>query len=808
MLVLASIGFLPAPAAQAAGPSAPYTALYLDGYPGSWWHPGAVAYDSTNGSTFTVSATGTDQVGFRVDQGSDNWVFRMAPPTGSSWTKGADYDISLNPDPTRAYIDVSHAGATCDESPGKIHVDDVVRDGVGALTGFAATFVISCYSSVLDLHGELRWNSDTPYTAATTDVLSYDFGRHLVGSGPFTKTITITSLGTASTVFGDATFTENSGSYAVTDNTCSGTSRAYGETCTVTVTANSTKLSSDWTFLKLADNTALGGRLIQLGMTGLDPRTVTVSPATTLYFSNQTLYEVGAPQRVTVTGSGDTPDTFSPATVTGAGASNFVITADTCKGASLARNQSCYVEVAAKPTGPGMKFATLELPDNSLTSPKTVQLSITDSYQGLRGTYTPVSPQRILDTRIGLGAPKVLVKGGGVVHLQVTSRGGVPDYGVSAVVLNVTVTGTTGPGFLTVYPTGVARPNASSLNYVKGGLRSNSVTVQLSASGQADIYTSSGTQIVADVNGWYAASGSPSGYALGGQVQPEKPYRLFDSRSDWGKPLPDHAYAQLGVDYGNLNSHIHALVVNITAVNPTYAGFLTAWDGTGSVPDTSTVNYLAKSITPNFAIVPVGPCTLCTGQYYGVPSISIYSPVITHLVVDVVGFIDDGTLPDGLRFEPRTPRRIVDSRSGLGLSAKLGAAATKTVTTPAEVLTADTKALALNFTGVSPTTSTYMSVWPAGLTRPTCSTLNLTTGQIAANAAVTLLGQTNQFNVYNNSGSVDVVVDVVGTFWLYPGTATGSVSSAQGIGGGSQGIERAASGPRELGTMAPLPRKV
>ena len=73
-------------------------------------------------------------------------------------------------------------------------------------------------------------------------------------------------------------------------------------------------------------------------------------------------------------------------------------------------------------------------------------------------TYSALSPSRLLDTRTGVGAPKAAVAVGGTVHLQVTGRGGVPVSGVSAVVLNVTVSAPTRPGFVTVYGDGTARP--------------------------------------------------------------------------------------------------------------------------------------------------------------------------------------------------------------------------------------------------------------------------------------------------------------------------------------------------------------
>ena len=53
------------------------------------------------------------------------------------------------------------------------------------------------------------------------------------------------------------------------------------------------------------------------------------------------------------------------------------------------------------------------------------------------GKMLPLTPSRILDTRIGVGAPKARVRGGKTFSLQVLGEGGVPASGVDAVVLNL-----------------------------------------------------------------------------------------------------------------------------------------------------------------------------------------------------------------------------------------------------------------------------------------------------------------------------------------------------------------------------------
>jgi hypothetical protein len=75
----------------------------------------------------------------------------------------------------------------------------------------------------------------------------------------------------------------------------------------------------------------------------------------------------------------------------------------------------------------------------------------------------------MLDTRNGMGAPAGKVPDNGTITLQVTGRGGVPATGVSAVILNVTATDATQPGFVTAWPAGGGQPVASNLNVERAG---------------------------------------------------------------------------------------------------------------------------------------------------------------------------------------------------------------------------------------------------------------------------------------------------------------------------------------------------
>ena len=81
--------------------------------------------------------------------------------------------------------------------------------------------------------------------------------------------------------------------------------------------------------------------------------------------------------------------------------------------------------------------------------------------------FRTMSPERLLDTRSGLGhSPAGLVPAGQVVEVQVIEVGSsnIPDD-AGAVVLNVTAVEAQQAGWVTVYPCGEARPTASNLNY-------------------------------------------------------------------------------------------------------------------------------------------------------------------------------------------------------------------------------------------------------------------------------------------------------------------------------------------------------
>jgi hypothetical protein len=135
-----------------------------------------------------------------------------------------------------------------------------------------------------------------------------------------------------------------------------------------------------------------------------------------------------------------------------------------------------------------------------------VQIQTGGTSTGPGTGFLPLAPARVLDTRIGVGAPVGPVAARDTVHLAVAGVGGVPATGVSAVVLTVTATAPTAPGFLTAYAnTAAARPTVSNLNFTPGQTVANLVVVPIGSDGKVALYNGSGgtTHLVADVSGYY-----------------------------------------------------------------------------------------------------------------------------------------------------------------------------------------------------------------------------------------------------------------------------------------------------------------
>src|SRR5260370_42176637 len=225
------------------------------------------------------------------------------------------------------------------------------------------------------------------------------------------------------------------------------------------------------------------------------------------------------------------------------------------------------------------------------------------------GLYTPVVPNRVLDTRLGVGAPAAPVCAGQTISVKIAGTPGIPSTGVAAVVLKVTVTRpVVAPSSLTVYPTGSLRPISSNLNFIPGQTVANGVIVKLGTAGYVDFYDAAGhTDIVADVRGWFTDPTSSSGGRRYGGLSPT---RLLDTRTTQvGGPGTTHVLAVAGSGGGPAMGAAvppAAVALNITGTGTTAPSYLTLWPDGTTQPLASALNWVAGATFPNLSVVELG----------------------------------------------------------------------------------------------------------------------------------------------------------------------------------------------------------
>jgi len=400
-----------------------------------------------------------------------------------------------------------------------------------------------------------------------------------------------------------------------------------------------------------------------------------------------------------------------------------------------------------------------------------------------KGTYYPLKSARLLDTRTANGGHQRPVAPRETMTYNVAGLGGVPASGVAAVVINLTVTrATSSIGFVTAWPSNTTRPGVSSINYVAGVTRANIATVPMNSSGKMSLYNSAGSvDVIVDVVGFYGSEAvGPVGVTPGNEFTSLAPSRILDTRGSTDGALAGKdavvMYADFGKPTGVLNPSVKAVALNVTATGAKGGGYLAAWDGSDTLPTTTSTLNFSPSTTANMALVKTAICTDCAeplpvqfGVYNG-------SATPVHVIVDLVGiYFKDGTT--GLRFTPVTPRRISDSRTALN-GKPIGQAQTQTLTAPSTVAGAETDSVVANVAAVNPSSATFLSLWKAGEARPPASNLNTAAKTTVANGAVIGLSDVNKFNIYNSTGTTNFIIDVTGRFDSIATTAAQRVASS------------------------------
>ena len=251
------------------------------------------------------------------------------------------------------------------------------------------------------------------------------------------------------------------------------------------------------------------------------------------------------------------------------------------------------------------------------------------------GRFVGFSPERVLDTRAPGGGSSGKPGPADTVRVRIAGRGSVPVRGVAAVVVNVTGTEASAPGYVQAMPDdGSVTPGRSStLNLTQSGdTTANLAIVPLDGRDSVVLYTQSGTHLVLDVVGYYTDATAEFSTA-GLFVAAPASLRRLDTRGqdDTGRPRPPLAAGgtvTVDVAYGSAN--VRAVVANLTATEAMAPGYVQALPtGSGTIGSSSSLNVSRAGQTlANAVQIVIGERGLVT----------LFTQAGTHLIFDVSGW--------------------------------------------------------------------------------------------------------------------------------------------------------------------------
>ncbi|REF32073.1 hypothetical protein DFJ65_3168 [Calidifontibacter indicus] len=367
------------------------------------------------------------------------------------------------------------------------------------------------------------------------------------------------------------------------------------------------------------DNQAIGSGTATVAA----PKYVSLAPSRVL----DTRYGIGAPKAVVpaggrvdlqVTGVGGVP----------AGASAVVLNVTAV---SPTGPGSGYVTVwptgAVRPTASNLNFVPGQTVPNLVvtkvgtggkvslyTAARTQLIADVAGYYPAGAAYTGVTPVRVLDTRYGIGAPKVRIPAGGTVTVTIGGANGVPAN-ASAAVVNITTVGPAGAGSVTAYPAGVAVPSALSVSYRSNQTIAGMGVVKLGTGGKITLRSTASTELIVDLDGWVPAVGDTVAFT---------PTRLVTNRA----VASGGSFTVQVAGVAGVPANAKAVQVTVTAANPSTAGYLTVYPTGGARPVVSNLNYTTGGSISNSAIVKVG-----TGG-----TITVFASGATPVTVDTSAY--------------------------------------------------------------------------------------------------------------------------------------------------------------------------
>ncbi len=387
-------------------------------------------------------------------------------------------------------------------------------------------------------------------------------------------------------------------------------------------------------------------------------------------------------------------------------------------------------------------------------------------------SFNTVVPQRIMDSRalpLGQGVtfvpPSVTDPTADGVYLPVpklpsgfvTRRpvygqygvAGLPVAGVAGVVLNVTVDQPTAAGYVAVYPCVDGWGGTSSVNFEAGQTVANLVVSKVDLNGDICVYAGTETAVIIDLTGWLGPQSSTT------TTESSAPTRLLDSRNGT-RPAAGSVTPVQVTGPGKAPVGARAAVLNVTSTDAAAVGYVTAYPCDQARPFASNLNPVPGRDIPNSVMVKLD----------ALGRVCLYSQAVTHLVVDLNGWVTDGT-PGTVKTVP--PARRLDTRFDPLDPLLDPPKGTVAAATPRRLHVVDRNgvpptgvdSVLLNVTVTEPWAPGYLTVYPCGV-RPTASNLNYRGGQSVPNAVMAKVDAATGDVCFWSSATTHLVVDVTG----------------------------------------------
>ena len=377
--------------------------------------------------------------------------------------------------------------------------------------------------------------------------------------------------------------------------------------------------------------------------------------------------------------------------------------------------------------------------------------------------YRPLTPYRALDTRptspVGPADLIGALPPYGIVDLALAGVGPVPA-GATAVAVNITSTDSVASSYIQAVPyLRVAFGTSSTINIANAGsIKPNFAIVPVGAEGKISIYSVPGGNIVVDVLGYFDPTGAT---AAAGRFVAIDPVRSLDTRTadlvpaGWSPHRPNGESVVVPTPASVPSSGVSALVLNVTATDGAAPGFLRA-EPTGTVPATSTVNFVEGTPSANTVIVPLG----ANG------TVSVFTSTTADIVVDVTGYITGAAAPAAStgRFVAIATGRAFDSRN-TAAGPVPGGGVRRVPLTGLGIpdIPAGAAAVSINLTAADQVAPGFLTAFPASGVVPPTSTLNYLADQPIANGALLKVSPTGALDVFAFTQS-SVIVDANGYF--------------------------------------------